>query len=126
VVDAAGHVDVTGSFQGTADFNPGQGGYTLTSAGGNDAFVCQFDAAGNFVWARQLGGSGNSECSFGAVDAAGNIYVAGGFYGTVDFDPGPGTAKLTSAGDEDGFVWKLDAAGNFGWARRMGGAATDQ
>src|SRR5262249_15633470 len=60
-----------------------------------------------------------------AVDGAGSVYTAGQFQDTVDFDPGPGTANLVSAGNNDVFVSKLDAVGNYAWARRMGGADLD-
>ena len=42
------------------------------------------------------------------VDAAGNVYTVGDFSLTVDFDPGPETFNLTSAGNGDVFVSKLD------------------
>ena len=40
-------------------------------------------------------------------------------------DPGAGVSNLTSAGDNDVFVSKLDASGNFLWARSMGGTGSD-
>jgi hypothetical protein len=43
----------------------------------------------------------------------------------VDFDPGAGTVNLSSAGSGDIFVQKLDASGNFVWARGMGGTSDD-
>ena len=45
------------------------------------------------------------------VDRAGNIYAGGDFQGTADFDPGPGTFSLSSAGDYDAFLAKTDAGG---------------
>ena len=56
-----------------------------------------------------------------AVDAAGNVYTTGYFGGTADFDPGPGTYNLTSAGTYEMFISKLDSSGNFIWAKQMGG-----
>jgi hypothetical protein len=78
----------------------------------------------NFKWAKQMGGAG---CGSGyssrsvTTDKAGNVYTTGYFNGIVDFDPGPGTFNLTAGGNPDRFISKLDAAGNFIWARQMGG-----
>jgi hypothetical protein len=125
-VDGSGNVYTTGNFSGTADFDPGAGASNLTSAGGSDIFVSKLDSAGNFVYARQLGGTGN-DLGFGlAVDGAGSVYTTGVFAGTADFDPGAGTFNLTSAGGNDAFVSKLDSAGNFAYARQLGGTGNDQ
>ena len=125
VVDESGNVYTTGSFQNTADFDPGTGTFNLTSAGYNDIFVSKLDSSGNFLWAKQMGGiyidGGNSI----AVDGSGNVYTTGSFDGTVDFDPGAGIFNLTSAGRIDIFMSKLDASGNFQWAKQMGGASWD-
>jgi len=51
--------------------------------------------------------------------------TTGYFHGTVDFDPGAGTTNLTSAGDLDIFVHKLDASGNLVWAKRIGNTGED-
>ena len=48
---------------------------------------------------------------------AGNVYLGGLFPSTVDFDPGPASFNLTAQGFEDAFVLKLDASGNFIWAK---------
>ena len=122
VVDAAGNSYIAGAFQETADFDPGSGSFNLTSAGSNDIFVVKLDSNGNFVWARSFGDTSNDEVRGIAVDAAGNVYTTGGFLGTVDFDPGPTSFPLTSAGSSDIFVQKLDSDGDFVWARAMGGA----
>jgi hypothetical protein len=126
-VDGSGNVHSTGFFDGTADFDPGTGTYNLTSAGGNEIFISKLNASGNFVWAKGMGGSSNSEAGYGvALDPSGNVYSTGMFEGTADFDPGSATYNLISAGDADIFVSKLDASGNFGWAKRMGGPASDE
>jgi ELWxxDGT repeat protein len=123
-LDAAGNIYVTGSFQGTADFDPGVGVYNLTSAGQTDIFIAKYSNGGELCWARRIG-AGNNDVGNGiAIGSDGGVYVTGSFYGTVDFDPGPGIYNLTSAG-YDAFVLKLDSAGKFVWAGRMGGTGDD-
>ncbi len=113
-LDGQGGIYVAGTFSsygtfssGIVDFDSGAGTFSLTSAGGDDAFVWNLDTSGNFVWAGQMAGTGADRARGIGVDAAGNIYVAGSFTGTVDFDPGAGTYNLTSAGGSDFFVAKL-------------------
>jgi hypothetical protein len=118
-VDVAGNIYTTGSFSGTVDFDPGPGITNLTAVGSDSAFVSKLDASGNFVWARSF--DGNSYGWSLAVDSAGNVYTAGEFYGTVDFDPGPGITNLTGVGSIDAFVSKLDASGNFVWVKSFEG-----
>jgi hypothetical protein len=125
-VDAAGNVLTTGVFVGTVDFNPRLGIANLTSAGGDDIFVSKLDSGGNFLFARRMGGTANDQGRGIAVDASGNVLTTGWFSGTADFDPGAGTASLTSAGSFDIFVSKLDSGGSFAFAKRMGGTSFDQ
>jgi hypothetical protein len=125
-VDSAGDVYTTGNFRGTVDFDPGAGTYNLTSAGGRDICVSKLDSSGNFVWAKRMGGTSDDRGHGIAVDSVGNVYTTGWFEGTAGFDPGAGTYNLTSAGDRDIFVSKLDSSGNFVWAKGMGGTSEDR
>ncbi|HEY9851284.1 MAG TPA: DUF4347 domain-containing protein [Leptolyngbyaceae cyanobacterium] len=111
-VDSNGNIYTTGSFSGTVDFDPGAGTANLTSAGFSDIFISKFDSAGNYVWAKNIGGTGNDYGNSIAVDSNGNTYTTGYFSGTGDFDPGAGTANLTSAGGSDIFILKLGDAVN--------------
>ena len=125
-VDASGNVYTSGSFQGTVDFDPGAGVSNLTSAGSDDIFVSKLDASGNFVWAKAMGGTSADASKSILIDASGNVYTTGLFRGTCDFDPGAGVSNLTSAGTDEIFISKLDASGNFLWAKRIGGTSGDR
>lgn len=123
--DAAGNTYTTGSFEGTADFDPGAGVTNLTSEGGRDAFVTKLDGEGGLLWTFRIGSSYHTEFSNNiATDSSGNVFVVGGFRGTVDFDPGSGVANLASPDEENMFVAKYDANGNYVWAKAVGGDAS--
>jgi len=80
-------------------------------------------------WAKQMGSSDSNYSTAITVDNMGNVYTTGTFQGTIDFDPGPGVFNLTSIDVYNGgdiFIQKLDASGNFIWAKKMGGVAWDK
>ena len=118
-LDGSGHVYSAGVFTGTVDFDPGAGVAELTSAGSNDIYVTKLDTNGTLIWARSMGGAYNDGVLGLAVDDAGNVYTTGGFCGTADFDPGAGTFNMTAAttGQSDIYISKLDANGDFVWAK---------
>ena len=128
--DAAGHVYTTGSFVGTADFDPSVGTFFLTSTGYADVFIQKLDSSGNFIWAKSATGVGITPQGMGyslATDASGSVYVTGFYSGTVDFDPNAGTFLLASTnGTRDVFVLKLDSSGNLNWVISMGGKNSDE
>jgi hypothetical protein len=124
-VDAAGNVFATGGFYGTVDFDPGPGVFNLTSAGATDIFISKSDSAGNLIWAKQLGGTGNDLGNLIKIDGKENIYTTGRFQSIADFDPGAGVNNLSSSGSDDIYISKLDSAGNLIWAKPMGGTSTD-
>lgn len=126
VADPDGSVYVTGTFSGSVDFDPGAGSSFLTSLGLSDVFLAKYTAAGALVWADRIGGTSADTVTALARDASGNLYIAGGFEGTADFDPGAGNQVLISVGGGDGFVAKFTNAGTLSWARRYGGVAFDQ
>jgi gliding motility-associated-like protein len=110
---------------GTKDFDPGPGLYTLVCSGGLDIYIHKLNSNGDFVWAKRLGGPGYDHGLSFCLDNYGNVYATGTYHGTADFDPGFGVFNLTSAGSDDIFVCKLSSAGDFVWARSMGGANED-
>ena len=125
VVNPVGDVYATGFFSNTVDFDPGPRKYELTSLGKEDIFFLRLDAAGNFVAARAIGGAGSDTSGDLAMDCTGSVYLAGRMSESVEFDPGSDSFDLTSVGDGDIFVARLDPYGKTLWARNMGGAAAD-
>lgn len=125
-LDGSGNVYTTGYFNGTADFDPGVGTYNLTSAADYDIFISKLNADGNLLWAKSMGGTDREQADGIALDGSDNVYITGHYRGTVDFDPGEGIFNLTSAGNEDIFISKYDASGNFVWAKSIGGPGYDR
>jgi hypothetical protein len=124
-LDGSGGVNVAGSYQNSATF----GTTTLTATGSFDAFAEHLDASGRVVWVASTSGSGVSTAEIRgiAVDASGRLIMVGDYSGTVDFDPGPGVAALSSVnGTRDAAVWVLDASGHLAWQRGYGGTDFDQ
>ncbi len=126
ITDDANNVFVTGRFGNTVDFDPGAGTNNLVSAGANEIFVLKLDVNGDFVWAKHMGGNGSDYGRGVTIDDNGNVYTTGYFEGTADFDPTAGTTNLTSSGNDDVFIHKMDNDGNFIWAKQFGSTSADR
>lgn len=128
VTDANNNIVLSGSFNGTVDFDPGNNVYNLTCTGGPtrpDIFVVKLNNQGEFIWARNWAHYG---CGYGFVitaDSSDAIYMTGNFKDTMDLDPGVGTYNViaTSSGPTDFFILKINSAGIFDWGLSSGGTA---
>ena len=69
----------------------------------------------DFVWVAQMGGVFGDAGRSITTDTDNNVYTIGYFRDTVDFDPGLGTHELSSLGNADMFIQKLDSDGNLLW-----------
>ena len=126
--DGAGNVYVGGVFRSTVDFDPGPGTVEYTSKGDLDIFAIKFDKDGNFVWAGTIGGTGSDFCRSISVTQAGDVYIAGYFEGSVDFDPGTEAGEVdmhTSNGNADVLLIRLNSSGDYQWGRSWGASGTD-
>ena len=136
--DASGNAYITGSFGGTTDFDPGPGTDNLFSGGSSRypnqaAYVVKLNNNGSLAWAEDFqatGSSGRFQSSSNsqgwaiAVDGSGNVYAAGRYGGTVDFNPATGRKDVynlpTTGGD---YVTKLDTTGQLVWAKQVNSGA---
>lgn len=114
--DTMSQIVIAGSMWGLTDF----GGGPLISAGASDAFLVKLDASGEHLWSRRFGAALGQYARSVAVDAEGNIIVAGTFEGTFDL----GGGNLVSAGQNDIFVAKFEPSGAHVWSKRFGDDVT--
>jgi hypothetical protein len=146
VVTAGGATYVTGSFDATVDFDPSRslpGNADVRSTSGKtDLFFARYEPAGTLAWVQSFGSAayydyGPTEL---AVDAA-NVYLATEVYqvttsdvpAVYDFDPGVGTADVSSRGTHDVVVAKYSAAtgalvraaDGTPWVRQFGGTGDE-
>ncbi len=78
-----------------------------------------------FSWANAAGGTGDEVAESVVTDASGNIYSVGSFASIVDFDSGPGTSTLVSAGSSDIFILKQNSSGGLLWVKQVGSSGAD-
>lgn len=117
--DVRSNIYTTGYFEDSINMDAVLG-RELLSNGLRDGYVNKLDSSGNPIWSLAIGGSSLDQCENIAYDGSSSLYVSGTFTGTVDFDPGPGVFNLTSAGQYDAFLIKLDTNGVFSWALSWG------
>ena len=73
------------------------------------------------------GGGTEFDINYGIqIDGEFNTVTIGEFGNSVDFDFGPGTQSLTSNGQSDIFIRKLDSDGNLIWVKSIGGVNYDR
>jgi hypothetical protein len=123
-VDGERNAYVVGTTPST-DF-PTASALQAAHAGGTyDAFVAKIDPAGSaLTYSTYLGGSGSDRGQGIAVDGVGNAYVTGNTYST-DF-PTASPLQAANAGNSDGFVAKLNAAGSaLTYSTYLGGSSYD-
>lgn len=123
-IDPAGNILLAGSYTWTVDLDPGPGAFTFTSNGSTNIYLAKYDAAGNFIWAISAGSTGTDIASGLAIDGSGDIYLAGRFTGTVDFDPGASTVNRTAT-STDAVVAKYTSNGALVWVNTFGGTGVD-
>ncbi len=99
--DDTNNMYVTGVFCGSAQI----GAYPVTSNGGGDIFIMNFDSTGNFNWITTHG-SANNDYGWSICESNGSIFVAGGFIAEAKF--GNIIVNTSHAINRDAFLAKLN------------------
>ena len=118
--DSEDNFYVGGSFTETMDFDPDGNGYFRSSDGDYDCFLCRFGPS-SLEWTVTWGGAAEDAVSDIVTDPNDNIYVLGEFRGTPDFDTGNGINNVTSGGESDVYILRIDPEGNSDWVRTVSG-----
>ena len=116
--DNSGNCYVTGVFSDFATF----GTTSLSCLGATDIFIAKLDTNGDWLWAKQAGGTGNDGGYAISTNSSGSSYVTGYFRGPASF----GGTTLSSSGYSDIFIAKLDTNGDWLWAKQVGSTSTEQ
>jgi len=124
-IDNSLNIYSTGTFQGTADFDPGFNTVNLTSAGNTDVYISKLLNAGTYSWARKMGGTSSDAPSDIFVEGIGHHFVTGSFIGTANFLPSA-TTTIIATGAKDIFVTKYNSGGGFLYSNAIGGSGDDE
>ena len=124
--DASNNIYVTGNFRQTVDFDPGVGVFNMTPTNTEAGYVLKLDPNGNLIWAKMF--SGNNRCTPSTIDidSNGDVITSGEYYDNLDADPGTGTFTLSTNGEQDIYIIKLNSNGDFLWAKSFGGIVPDE
>lgn len=115
--DQSGNIISAGYFSGPINFGNGQilNSHSLGTA---DIFISKSNSNGQVLWSVSAGGYGSDRATDVTVDANGNIYITGFYYGNATF----GNISVSSVNSsQDVFIAKIDANGNFIWVKSFGG-----
>ncbi len=113
----------------TVDFDPGAGDDSITTGAVSSSFITKLTPTNTYLGTVLLAGVELKEFVF---DSSENIYIAGRFENTVDFDPSTNLDSISSSGSRDSFVTKWNVSANpfdldnpYAWTQRFGGTGSE-
>lgn len=104
-----GDIIISGMYSGTMDCNPRVDvSVNQTSNGGQDYFLVGLDQDGDYLWNQNFGSKGQENNLKVEVSSSGEIFLAGRYNGTIDFNQGIGSAISSPTNDFALFIMKLN------------------
>ncbi len=123
--DSSGNLYFLGTFSNTADFDPSGATSNLSSIGTTDMFIAKYTSNGDYVWAKNITGTGTITPRSIEI-GANSLFFAGTYTNTVDINASTSTSvNLVSNGETDIFMAKYDLNGNFLAGKTIGGDLAD-
>ena len=123
-IDQQDNIYFDSGFLGFATFN---GSVTLNAQGEEDLCFAKYAPSGQFIFAKSIGGPASAIVNNYKIlsDKDNNIYLAGSFIQTVNFNPNPGDPQniQNPGGGTQSFVAEYDAGGNYIYAFSSGSSA---
>jgi len=127
-VDKLDNIYITGSFSGTVDFNFGKDIDSKHSNGLLDVFITKINSDGSYGWTKTFGGSTYLDRGTSIItDKENNIYIGGWFSGrNIEIEHHKNiSVKISSKGNADFFIVKLNENGEFIWNYNVGSTEFD-
>ncbi|MBI2448586.1 hypothetical protein HYV44_03480 [Candidatus Microgenomates bacterium] len=123
--DASGNVFVSGYFMNDLDLDPTGTEAIISATGSTDIFLVKINNDGTYGYGKAYGNTGTNTPYDLIVDSTGDVYLAGTFEGTIDFDAvayGGAGDNHTSNDKTDIFLTKINANESYAWTLTFGGA----
>jgi len=110
VVDQQANIYGIGHFRDSLNQNQ--------SLGNTDILIFKYNASGQLLWTKQLGGIGEDLGKSITINDSGSLFITGHYRNTLYYD----NDSLISSGNTDAFVARLDLQGNLLWIKSIGNA----
>lgn len=115
--DNSGNAYLTGKYSGKAVFS----NLEETAQGSFDTYLIKYSGSGSVLWYKLFGNQGESQSSVVSLDNDNNVYIGGIFNNSYIF----GTDTITTNGDFDFFVAKMNSSGQEDWIYTKGSSKAD-
>ncbi|WP_052597592.1 T9SS type A sorting domain-containing protein [Aureispira sp. CCB-QB1] len=113
-IDSSNNIYVAGAFRDALYPNSAT---TVYGFGSYDAFLAKYDATGQFLWIKVMGGPSVDEGYYVNIDSKQNPVLVGWYDRSMQID----TFILNGAKEEDGFAVKFSPNGDLTWAFPLAG-----
>ncbi len=117
--DSNGNITVSGTYNGSVDFNPLGAAHILNSASSNDIFVAKYTSTGQLMWVNTITGTLVNDQSVISIDSQDNVYFTGAFFSPLTFN---GNVTINPVGIQDMFIAKYLSTGGFQFVKSIGGS----